>query len=197
MNIRKRVDYSEMYNKLDKAVESGCGQMQMYTRIGNAVNAREEKGAAVAAAEYLQERYPDIPGFSPRNLHRMREFWRTCGQDTEALDLAMQVGRTQNVVILEAALTMEKRTWYLREVAAHDWSKKVLIENIQNAIHLNVALDDSADPCYTGIENTVPEREDDANSIRQPDGVERADGRYVKGTFRPGLRMFHEDGLAV
>lgn len=197
MNIRKNVDYCEMYDALDEAITSGCEQMHLYARIGNAVSAREEKGAAVAAAEYLQERYPDIPGFSPRNLRRMREFWRTYSQDTDALNLAMQIGWTQNVVILEAELTMQERTWYLREVAVHDWSKKVLAENIQNAIHLNVALDDTADPCYTDKENTAPESRDEENSICRPAGIERATGQYYKDTFRPGVRMLREGDLAA
>lgn len=63
MNIRKKVDYSEMYVALDNAVAGAYSQMQMYAQIGKAVSSREEKGAAVAAAEYLQEQYPNIPGF--------------------------------------------------------------------------------------------------------------------------------------
>ena len=197
MNIRKVVDYSEMYDALDEVIASGCEQMQMYAQIGKAVNAREEKGAAVAAAEYLQERYPDIPGFSPRNIRRMREFWRTYNQDTNVLDLAMQIGWTQNVVILEAELTMQERIWYLREVAAHDWSKKALAENIQNAIHLNVALDQSADPCYTDMENIASESHDEENSIRRPDSIERATGQYYRDIFRPGVRILLEGGIAA
>ena len=55
MNIRKPIDYSEMYAALDKAVTGKYEQMRMYALIGQTVSAREEKGAAVAAAEYLQE----------------------------------------------------------------------------------------------------------------------------------------------
>ena len=66
MNIRKQIDYSEMYLVLDAAVTSPCSQMQMYTMIGQAVSARTEKGAALAAAEYLQNRYPDISSASHR-----------------------------------------------------------------------------------------------------------------------------------
>ena len=181
MNIRKIVDYSELYCALDKAITSDCEQMQMYARIGKAVNAREEKGAAVAAAEYLQKHYPDIPGFSPRNLRRMREFWRTYGQDTDALNLAMLIGWTQNVVILEAELTMQERTWYLREVAAHNWSKKVLVENIQNAIHLNVALDQSTYLCYTDKENTAPESHDEENCVmEQKDKIQLFEDKRIR-----------------
>ena len=77
MNIRKPIDYSDMYAALDRAVSGDHTQMQMYALIGQAVSSREEKGTAVAVAEYMQERYPDIPGVSPRNLRRMREFYRT------------------------------------------------------------------------------------------------------------------------
>ena len=47
--------------------------------IGRAVWRRTEKGAAAAAAAYLREQYPDIQGFSPRNLRRMRDFCN-CGK---------------------------------------------------------------------------------------------------------------------
>ena len=78
MNIRKNIDYTEMYTALDFAMEAaGKQQMELYCEIGKAVSQRTEKGAAVAAAEYLAKKYPDVQGFSPRNLRRMRDFYRT------------------------------------------------------------------------------------------------------------------------
>lgn len=77
MNIRNPVDYSVMYTGLDQAVGRSLPQMKLYLEIGKLVNARTEKGAAVAAAEYLTAKYPNISGFSPRNLRRMRDFFRT------------------------------------------------------------------------------------------------------------------------
>ena len=53
MNIRKPVDYSAMYTGLDQALERTLPQMELYLEIGKLVSARTEKGAAVAAAEYL------------------------------------------------------------------------------------------------------------------------------------------------
>ena len=43
MNIRKPVDFSEMYLSLDMAVAGKYAQMQMYAMIGQAVTTREEK----------------------------------------------------------------------------------------------------------------------------------------------------------
>lgn len=73
MNIRKNIDYSEMYAALDTAMAAERQQMELYCEIGKAVCRRTEKGAAVAAAEYLSKQYPDVQGFSPRNLRRIQE----------------------------------------------------------------------------------------------------------------------------
>ena len=166
MNIRKPVDYSEMYELLDKALAGMPAQMKLYTLIGQAVSTREEKGAAVAAAEYLQERYPDISGFSPRNLRRMREFYRTYSQSNNALELAMQIGWTQNVVILEAELSMQERVWYIRRVALYGWTKNTLLQMIQNEEHLSgYSADTVAELCAaeTTEEQTLIDKEQPSN----------------------------------
>ena len=73
MNVRKPVDYSAIFTALDGLMAANPPQMKLYCEIGKLVNSRAEKGAAVAAAEYLTNAYLDASGFSPRNLRRMRE----------------------------------------------------------------------------------------------------------------------------
>ena len=68
MNIRKETDYSTMFAALDAAVAAQLPQMELYCEIGRVVSSRAEKGAAVAASEYLQATYPAAEGFSPRNV---------------------------------------------------------------------------------------------------------------------------------
>lgn len=75
MNIRKTVDCSALYAVLDTLMGTELTEMALYYEIGKVVCARTEKGAAVMAAEYLQGRYSDRRGFSPRNLRRMRTFY--------------------------------------------------------------------------------------------------------------------------
>ena len=77
MNVRKPIDYSAMFKALDELVAANLPQMDLYRGIGRVVSDRPEKGAAVAAAVYLQGAYPDATGFSPRSLRRMRDFYRT------------------------------------------------------------------------------------------------------------------------
>ena len=150
MNIRKNIDYTEMYAALDAAMAAEVEQMKLYIRIGQAVCQRTEKGAAVAAAEYLRKHYPDVQGFSPRNLRRMRDFCRTYENHPVLLSLATQLSWTQNVVIMEADLTMELREWYLRAARQFGWSKAELTARIADQAHLEIVLDIEQEVCDNG-----------------------------------------------
>lgn len=55
MNIRKTVDYSTMFAALGSVMEAELPQMELYCEVGRIVCTRSEKGAAVAAAEFLKE----------------------------------------------------------------------------------------------------------------------------------------------
>lgn len=120
MNIRKPVDYSAMFVALDTLVTAELPQMKLYCEIGRLVSDRPEKGAAVAAAEYLQCHYPEASGFSPRNVRRMRDFYRMYENTPQLMEQALRLNWTQNAVILEAVLSMEERVWYLQACVEHN-----------------------------------------------------------------------------
>ena len=152
MNIRKPTDYSTMFAALDAAVAAQLPQMELYCEIGRVVSGRVEKGAAVAASERLQAAYPTAEGFSPRNVRRMRDFYRMYGDTPELLVEAMRLNWTQNVVIMETELTMDERCWYIRKTAKSGLSKTELLRMIERAEHSEIALGESVDTCYT-VEN--------------------------------------------
>lgn len=154
MNIRKNVDYSPMFDAMQVAMSADMSQMKLYCELGRLICQRTEKGAAVAAAEYLQQNYPDVPGLSPRNLRRMRDFYRVYEENPELLDLAMEIGWTQNVVILEADLNTEEQRWYLCAVRRWGWSKAELQKKIQSQAHREVYLDEVDNRCYTERKGT-------------------------------------------
>ena len=148
MNIRKNIDYSEMYKELDKLMEQQLSQMELYCEIGKTVCRRTEKGAAVMASEYLNKQYPDVKGFSPRSLRRMRDFYRTYENHPVLLSRAMQLGWIQNVVIMEADLTMELREWYMKAAEKYGWSKTELTANIATNAHEEIVLAIEEEACY-------------------------------------------------
>ena len=147
MNIRKNIDYSEMYEELDLLMAKKLSQMELYCEIGKAVCQTTEKGAAVMASEYLNKHYPDAKGFSPRSLRRMRDFYRTYENHTVLLSRAMELGWIQNVVIMEAELTMEQRDWYMKAAKQFGWSKTELIVNITANVHEKIVLSIEKEEC--------------------------------------------------
>ena len=149
MNIRKPTDYTTLFTALDAAVAAQLPQMELYCEIGRVVSGRAEKGAAVAASEYLQAIYPAADGFSPRNVRRMRDFFRMYGDTLDLLAEAMHLNWTQNVVIMEAGLTMDERCWYIWKAAESGLSKKELLRMIERAEHSEIALGENEDTCYT------------------------------------------------
>ena len=195
MNIRKPTDYSAMYRALDQLMGAELPQMELYFEIGRAVCSRPEKGAAVMAAEYLQANYPGGRGFSPRNLRRMREFYRAYADNPELRELALKLGWTQNVAILEGCESFDERTWYLRAALEHRWTKAELMEQIQAGVWLHSALDEQPDSCYTES-NTVSagclEHEEDPfcvsrQYLSEPDGRVCDEGFGEEG--RTGRRI--------
>ena len=116
MNIRKPTDYTAMFAALDALMAAQLPQMELYREIGRLVSRRSEKGAAVAASEYLQAAYPTAEGFSPRNVRRMRVFYAAYEESPEIIRLAMSLGWTRNVAILEGCGSNEERSWYIRAV---------------------------------------------------------------------------------
>ena len=53
MNVRKPVDYGTMYRELAAILARNLPQMDEIYAIGKVISQRPEKGAAVAAAEFL------------------------------------------------------------------------------------------------------------------------------------------------
>lgn len=177
MNVRKPSDYSSLFAALDTLMTANLSQMKLYCEIGRLISHRPEKGAAVAAAGYLQGTYPDAAGFSPRNLRRMRDFYRTYESTPEVMAEAMTIGWTKNVVILETELTLQEKAWYIQAVQRFVWSKLELARQITSAAHLEITLDLLEEVCYTEENSSSKCVNNDENSLHlllqhslQPDG---------------------------
>ena len=159
MNIRKPVDYGTMYRELTAILAQNLPQMDEIYAIGKLINQRPEKGAAVAAAEFLQANFPDRTGFSPRNVRRIRDFYKVYENDQTLLRLAMKIGWTLNVVIMEAELTRAQRMLCLQVTTVKNRSKKELLEIILNGAFVEEAVDEPDEIC-NNITNLSEDRND-------------------------------------
>lgn len=134
MNIRKPTDYSEMFSALDDLMQKGLPQMDLFLAVGKEIDSRQEKGAAVAASEYIRTICPGITGFSPRGVRRMREFYRAYKNNSMLMHEALKISWTHNALILEKCDSDQERLWYIQAVQRLGWSKQTLETEIaQNA----------------------------------------------------------------
>ena len=183
MNVRKPADYSAMYRELAEILARNLPQMDEICAIGKAVSCRPEKGAAVAAAEYLQANFPDRVGFSPRNVRRMRDFYKVYENDQMLLRLAMKIGWTLNVVIMEADLIKEQRISCLQRAVSEKLSKEKLLEIILNGAFAEKPIDEPDEICYN-ITNTSEDGADQA----QFESPLRCVAKRKRGVVRCGRR---------
>ena len=189
MNIRKPSDYSALFSKLDELMVAQFPQMNLYCEIGRLVSSKAEKGAAVVASEHLRAAYPAADGFSPRNLRRMRAFYAAYEESPEIMRLAMNLGWTQNVAILERCSSNEERAWYIRAVLRFGWKKAKLLEAIESQTWLYSSLDEQMISCYTEEKEVTQESESDEKDtlcvsrqyLPQPNGRVRDEGFGQEG----------------
>ncbi|WP_306477942.1 YhcG family protein [Methyloversatilis sp.] len=106
----------------------------LYWQIGRDILARQASqgwGAKVIErlALDLRAAFPDMKGFSPRNLKYMRAFaeaWPDCEFVQQA---AAQLPWGHNLVLLDRLDTPDERRWYAAKAIEQNWSRNVL--NIQ------------------------------------------------------------------
>lgn len=108
--------------------------MQLYVLIGEQICAQGEKAFVVHLAEALAIQFPQRKGFSPRNLRRMRDFYLLYENSPSLMAQAMELGWTQNTLILECCETNEQRSFYMRLAAAERLSKLALAKAIEENI---------------------------------------------------------------
>ncbi len=134
-NDYKRYVYeiSEMIRKCyaDAAEPSNAGLMRLYAFIGRNICAQGEKAFVVFLADLLEKQFSGYKGFSPRNLRRMRDYYRVYENDPELLLKTEALGWTQNVVIIESCDSNEKRAFYIDLTLEHGLSKLELLKAIE------------------------------------------------------------------
>jgi len=108
----------------------------LYWQIGCDILARQSRegwGAKVIErlAHDLRAAFPDMKGFSPRNLKYMRAFaeaWPDAGFVQAVL---AQLPWYHQIALLDKLADDETRRWYAARAIEHNWSRNVLVMQIE------------------------------------------------------------------
>ncbi len=87
------------------------------------------------AAEYMKENYPEIKGFTKRNLHRMVQFYKAYKDNPKVSTLLTQLSWSSNMLILSNTKTDEEREFYLRLAIKENYSVRELNRQLQSSYY--------------------------------------------------------------
>ena len=87
------------------------------------------------ASEFTKNNYPNIKGFTKRNIERMIQFYKTYKDDEIATPLVTQLSWTNNLLILSGTKTQEERLFYLKLVIKNNYSKRELDRQISSSYY--------------------------------------------------------------
>ncbi|MCW5262697.1 DUF1016 domain-containing protein [Verminephrobacter eiseniae] len=111
----------------------------LYWQIGRDILARQATqgwGAKVIErlAQDLRAAFPDMKGFSPRNLKYMRAFAEAWPDAEFVQQAAAQLPWGHNLVLLDRLNTQAERRWYTAKAIQHNWSRNILVMQIETRL---------------------------------------------------------------
>jgi predicted nuclease of restriction endonuclease-like (RecB) superfamily len=130
----------------------------LYWQIGGDILKRRRqegwgKATVLQLSRDLTRAFPDMSGFSPKNIWRMRAFYLAWSERPAKVAQAVRLldssppGMARlprgvadipwghNVVLVQRLKKSAERAWYARMTVKHGWSRRMLIREIDSRLH--------------------------------------------------------------
>lgn len=132
----------------------------LYWQIGREILARQKEqgwGSKVIdrLAKDLKREFPDITGFSPRNLKYMRAFAEAYPDEQFVQEALAQITWYHNIALLEKLKDAQQRLWYAQKTIENGWSRNILALQIESNLYQRQG------EAITNFERTLPAEESD------------------------------------
>jgi len=111
----------------------------LYWQIGQDILARQAAqgwGAKVIErlSQDLRTAFPEMKGFSSRNLKYMRAFAEAWPDERFVQQAAAQLPWFHLCTLIDKLKTPEERGWYLSKAIEHNWSRNILVMQIESRL---------------------------------------------------------------
>lgn len=137
----------------------------LYWQIGREILTRQKaQGWGAKIIEQLSKdllgAFPEMKGFSSRNLKYMRKFAEIWSDKEFVQQFAAQIPWFHNCVILDKAKTPEQREFYINKTIENGWSRNILVLQIESRLF------ERQGKSVTNFERTLPKPQSDlANQL--------------------------------
>ena len=135
-SLKKRIQQE----RIKAVLSANKALVMMYWDIGNSIIQKQNNegwgSKIIDRLSYdLKDAFPEMRGFSPRNLKYMRKFaecWPDRGIVQEVL---AQITWYHNLALMEKLKKPELRIWYARQTVENGWSRNILAFQIETCLH--------------------------------------------------------------
>ena len=144
--------YAEVLAELEQRVQqtrlatvltANTAMVRLYRHVGSVILAKQERagwGAKVIdrLSYDLRQAFPDMAGFSSRNLKYMRAFAAAWTEDEIVQAPLARLTWYHQLALLEKLDDKTHRLWYAAKAVEHGWSRNILAFQIQGRLHARV-----------------------------------------------------------
>jgi predicted nuclease of restriction endonuclease-like (RecB) superfamily len=148
MNELLSADYQQWLKNLKTRIQSAQQRavlavnqelITLYWHIGSEILQRQQQqgwGSKVIdqLAQDLRQAFPDMKGFSVRNLKYMRRFAELWPGPEFVQQPAAQLPWFHICTVMDKLPTEDERRWYMQKAIEHGWSRNVLVHQIESRL---------------------------------------------------------------
>jgi len=176
------INISEYYEWIDKikakihstrtkiALSANSELLNLYWEIGKEIVKKQNKsdwGSKIIEkmSVDLKHEFPEIKGFSKRNIYAMRQWYLLYSQKFEILpQVVAQIPWGQNRLIISKTKDVNEALFYAQETLKNSWSRDLLEIQIEDKLYQRQGK------AITNFDNTLPEIQSDTakNILKDP-----------------------------
>jgi predicted nuclease of restriction endonuclease-like (RecB) superfamily len=117
-----------------------CELILLYWHIGREILRRQREegwGGKVIdrLAADLRRSFPEVTGFSRRNLHYMRSLAEAYPDQAFVQQAVAQIPWGHNTTLLDAVKDPAERAWYIQKTSENGWSRNVLVHQVESSLY--------------------------------------------------------------
>lgn len=114
----------------------------LYYHIGQIINEHKAWGNKFIdnLAADIRREFPNVKGYSVRNLKYMAKFAQTYADEQFVQQVAAQIPWGQNTVLLDRIEDDAIRRWYIQKTLENGWSRNVLTHQIESDLYARQVL---------------------------------------------------------
>lgn len=142
-DFMKEIKERILKGRLQTVITANTAMVLLYWEIGNAILQRQKNegwGAKVIdrLSYDLKQAFPELSGFSPRNLMYMRKFAEAWADPEIVQRTVALIPWRSNITLLDKLTTPELRLWYAKKTVENGFGKDMLVFQIETELHKRV-----------------------------------------------------------